>query len=58
MTGDTLVATCADWNQPPAGSGAHAVSVYATSVPLTSGKKTKKEECHAAFDTSPATETI
>nr|WSX75145.1 glycoside hydrolase family 3 C-terminal domain-containing protein [Streptomyces sp. NBC_00899] len=34
----TLVATAADWNQPPTGSGPHKVSLYATSVPVTAGK--------------------
>ena len=38
LTGDTLVATCANWNQPPTGTGPHQVSLYATSVPLTPGK--------------------
>ncbi|MFG1809661.1 glycoside hydrolase family 3 C-terminal domain-containing protein [Streptomyces sp. NPDC049040] len=36
--GNTLVATAADWNQPPTGTGPHKVSVYATSVPVTAGK--------------------
>jgi len=36
--GDTLVATTANWNQPPTGSGPHKVSVYATSMPVTAGK--------------------
>ena len=38
-TGDTLVATTANWNQPPTGNGPHQVSVYATSLPLTAGKQ-------------------
>lgn len=37
--GDTLVATASDWNYPSGGIGDHKVSVYATSVPLKSGKK-------------------
>jgi beta-glucosidase len=37
--GDTLVATTADWNQPPNGNGPHQVSVYATAVPVTAGKQ-------------------
>jgi beta-glucosidase len=37
--GDTLVATAANWNQPPNGSGPHKVSLYATSLPLTAGKQ-------------------
>jgi beta-glucosidase len=36
--GDTLVATCANWNEAPTGTGPHQVSVYATSLPLTAGK--------------------
>jgi beta-glucosidase len=37
--GDTLVATTADWNELPTGSGPHKVSLYATSVPLTAGRQ-------------------
>jgi len=37
--GDTLVATAANWNQPPNGNGPHKVSLYATSVPLTAGRQ-------------------
>jgi beta-glucosidase len=38
-TGDQLVATTSDWNTPPGSTlGSHAVSVYATEVPLTPGK--------------------
>jgi beta-glucosidase len=37
--GDALVATTANWNQPPTGSGPHKVSLYATSVPLSAGKQ-------------------
>ena len=37
--GDQLVATTSDWNTPPGSTlGQHAVSVYATAVPLTPGK--------------------
>lgn len=35
---DTLVATTANWNQPPNGTGAHRVSVYSTKIPLDPGK--------------------
>jgi beta-glucosidase len=38
-TGDTLVATAANWNQPPGGNGPHKVSLYATSLPVTAGKQ-------------------
>jgi beta-glucosidase len=38
-SGDRLVATTANWNQPPNGNGPHQVSLYATSVPLTAGKQ-------------------
>jgi beta-glucosidase len=37
--GDTLVATTADWNQPPTGNGPHQVSLYSTIVPLTAGEQ-------------------
>ena len=37
--GDTLVATTANWNQSPTGTGPHQVSVYATALPLTAGKQ-------------------
>jgi beta-glucosidase len=36
--GDTLVATCANWNEAPTGTGPHQVSLYATALPLTAGK--------------------
>lgn len=38
-SGDQLVATTSDWNTPPGSTlGSHAVSVYATAIPLTAGK--------------------
>lgn len=37
-TGDTIVAATANWNQHPGGAGPHKVSVYATSLPVTTGK--------------------
>jgi beta-glucosidase len=47
---DTLVATTANWNQPPTGTGPHQVSLYGTSMPLTAGKTIAYVPCR----TSPA----
>jgi beta-glucosidase len=42
-TGDTLVATTSSWNVPAGSSnGPHAVSVYATSIPLDAGKTVER----------------
>jgi len=39
LPGSDILVTTPDWNQPPSGGiGDHAVSVYATSVPLDPGK--------------------
>jgi Fibronectin type III-like domain/NPCBM-associated, NEW3 domain of alpha-galactosidase len=38
VPGSDILVTTPDWNQPPGGIGNHAVSVYATSIPLDPGK--------------------
>jgi beta-glucosidase len=38
LPGSDILVTTPDWNQPPGGIGDHAVSVYATSIPLDPGK--------------------